>query len=399
VFIVRDTRGRVLFRLEKDDAVPRDESGKIVGQRAGKDTQLKELALFAGMRMADLQLDLSPGDVVSPTTTRADFGIPGGWHEFVADEVSPVTYISHDRGSYFTENVTDGIKIVQAEMSLVGQQAEVHPGFTSTQFTTQGYALAARIPKATMANADFDLRKRTVRFLVDALRRAREARVATLLTTAGSYAAANQIAAVAGWKTGTNPAPLTDLFKALQASYLPADTLILPEIADQYFRYSPYAAAYSTGAQIRDFVQGGGSLPSIRIARAKQLSGGSPAYIWMPLGTGNVALVRTTVHDDAWKEWRKAHTKKKDDLGPEFDLQPVWEPNDAITDIGTSHTLRWLGEGAADGTRAGGVLVREFDDDTAIGGGIGTHWIVVAMNDLEIVPSNLVGALITGAVA
>jgi hypothetical protein len=58
-------------------------------------------------------------------------------------------------------------------------------------------------------------------------------------------------------------------------------------------------------------------------------------------------------------------------------------------------TLRWLGEGAKDGIRRHGLLVREFEDP----GDRLSHWIVVAHDDVEIMPSNQVGAIITGALA
>jgi hypothetical protein len=386
----RDPRGRVLFHLDKDDDVPRGEDGKPIAQRAGKDAELVKLSRYAGKRMASVLLDLGEGDVLVPST-RADFGMPDFRQDYIADLVSPVTFVKRDRGYYFTENIIDGIKIVQAQANPVGPQAELNPGFTATAFTTVGYALAAKLGAngqgGVVDNADFDLKKRTVRFLVDALRRGREARVATLTTTATTFAAGNQIAAVAKWNLSSgNPAPLTDLFKALQASYLPSDTLVLPEIAAQYFHYTNGG----TGAQIRDFVQGGGQLPRILYAKAKQFYNDSPAYIWMPTGLGNVPLVRTTVHDDGWiKDW-----KKKPTPGPIL-YEPDWEPNDAITDIGTTHTLRWLGEhpNGKDSMRQYGVLVREYVDEQR------STWIAVAMSDIEIVPSNLVGAIITGALA
>jgi hypothetical protein len=401
---VRDTRGRVLFHMEADDAELRDDSGKRVAVRAGKDEELHDLSLFAARRMdGALTLDLAPGDVVSGLAMRADFGIPGGWAEFIADEVSPVTYIAHDRGSFFCENVADGIQIVQAQANLVSAPTEVNPGFAATQFVAQGYALAARVPMPVWTNADFDMRKRTTRFLVDALRRGREARVAKQLTTAATFLAANQIAVTSGkWDGAASGAPVTDLFAALHASYLPADTLIMPEIAAPYFAYSGTGGVGGSGPQVRDFVQGGGQLPRILYAKAKQFSGGGPAYVWMPTGVGNIPLVRTTVHEryplPTPRSGRKPPAKDWALDGRDF------EPNDSITDIGTSHTLRWLGDSAKDGARVGGVLVREFEEPGLRGGGR-VRWIVVAMNDIEITPSNTsgagatVGAIITGAIA
>lgn len=380
---VRDSAGRVLCYLDADDARPRDDSGKVIAQRAGDDRELAELSRVAYRRMYDapVQLDLAPGDVMQPAT-RADFGIPRA-RDYLADQVSPIVFVSRDRGEWYTENVADGIKLVVAIASLTGQQPEINPGFTATAFSTQGYAVAAKLSKRLCANADFDLRKRAVRYLVDVIKRARESRVATQLTTPGNWAPGNRIAAAAKWNLASgNPSPLQDLFKALAASYLPADTLVLPEIAAQYFHYSG-----GTGLQVRDFVQGGGQLPRILYARALQLVNGAPGYVWMPTGLGPVPLVRTTVYDAWWEH----HAKDRAPL--EHERVPEWAPVDQETDVGSSATFRWR-DGDA-GIRVNGILVRQYDD----GHDVDTEWITVAVNDAEVQPSNQVGALITGALA
>jgi hypothetical protein len=358
---VRDGQGRVLFHLDGDNAVPRDSAGKVLGARAGKDSELTSLTKLAARWVssaAPTLLDLAPSDVVQPST-QADYGIPDSSADCIADQVSPVKYVKNDRGYYFLESVGDAVRLVLGQVNLGGQQAEINPGFMATEFTTTGYALAARLPREVYGNADFDMKKRTLRFLSDSYRLARENRVATQLTTATSFAAANRIAAGAKWNGGTNPSPLTDLFAALKASYLPADTLVLPEIAAPFFFYGP-----GTGLQVRDYVQAGGQLPRILFARSKTLFGGAPAYTWMPLGTGAVPLVRTTQNLDAA--------------------------------IGTAATFRWLGEEGARGTRVDGVLVREFVDKSD---SLAPTWLVLAVNDAEVVLSNQVGSIITGALA
>jgi hypothetical protein len=380
---IRDTHGRIVCYLDGDTGVPQDVNGKPVGHRVAEDkqTELTRLAV-RWLSSSAVQMDLAPGDVMEPST-RADFGMPDAERDYIADQVSAVRFVKKDRGFYYTENVGDSIKLQITTSNPTGVQPEIQPAFTPTSFTTVGYSVAARLPRDVVTNADFPLKKRTLRFLVDVLRRAREVRVASQLTTSTNYASANRIAVTSGNWNGAVGAPLIDIFAALKASYLPADTLILPENADPYF----YANA---NAQLTMYVQSGGPMPRALHARAKRIYNGSPAYIWMPTGIGNVALVRTIVHDDSWK-----HYSRKNENPP-----PDWEPNDDETDIATSMTLRWLGdEGVRDGSRIDGVLVREWEDDTVAGGHGGTHWISVAVNDIEIMPSNLVGAVITGALA
>lgn len=352
--LLRDLRGRPVGFLDGDRV--RDDTGKTLATVAGKDEDAANLAARAATWMSDrsVLMDLGIGDVAVPST-QADFGIPE--LECVADYVSPVKYVPHDRGYFFYEDVGDAVKLVVTDGVAAGGIAEVNLAINKTPFTTTGYGLVAKLPRQVVANADFDVKKRVMRRLCEGLRLQREVRIASLLTTAGNWPASNQTSAVAKWNGGVNPAPLTDLFGVLGQSYLPASCLVLPENAAQYFHYVPG----STGAQVRDFVQGGGQLPHICYARAKTLVGGNAKYVWSQTLPTNVVLTRV--------------------------------PLDIETDIPTSMTFRWLGEsGVRDGERVQGVLVREFfssEDDA--------WWITVAHNDIEVIVSNNVGALIVGA--
>ncbi len=360
--LVRDLRGRPVFYL--DGEVGRDDNGKPVASRTGDDKQAIKLAEHAaawmrqpsGLPGRKFLLDLGLPDVATPAT-QADFGIPSG--DYVADIVSPVVNVKRDRGVWYPESPKDATQLVLGSASGDGGPAEINPLYSSTQFVTTGYALAAKLPRRTVANADFDLKKRATRRLVQALRLGRELRVATLLTTSANWAAGNTVAAAAKWNGGANANTLQDMFAALKLSFLPANAIVLPEIAAQYF----YQAGSGAGAvSIRDYVQGGGEMPRVVFARSKYQTAGVPVYTWAPALPANVALVR--IADD-----------------PE-------------TDIGSSATFRWLGDGGADGERREGILVREFDDENT-----DSHCIVVAHNDAEVIPSNLVGSLITGALA
>jgi hypothetical protein len=363
--VVRDLSGRALFVVD-DDGKGRDDSGKVVAQPAGSDAAGRKLATQAARWLKDgppaesnadrkVLMDLAIGDVAT-AATQAEFGIPTG--ACVADRVSAIKYVKHQAGVWYQENVNDAIALVAASVAADGAPPEVNPGYVSTSFTTSGFALAAKLPKRLLKNADFDLKKRALRRLVNGLRLAREYRISQLLTTSTNFAAANRIAAGSKWNGGVNPSPLTDLFSALAASVLPANTLILPEVVAQYFYSLP-----GTGAQVTPYVQGGGELPRILFARQKLLSGGTK-YLWAPnAGTGavNVALVRVA--------------------------------DDVETDIPTVMTFRWLCEEGSRGRVVDGVLVREFD------GADDTSWLVVAHNDADVIISNQVGAVITGAMA
>lgn len=373
--VVRDLRGRPLFYLDSLEAeAARDVNGKVVAARESGGDRHPDLVRLGAAWMSGrspvaarlaaerkVLLDLAPGDVDYPAT-QADFGIPDGQRSpYVADLVSKVKFTKKDRGYFFAENVNDALQIVVGAAPSDGSPPLVNPGFVSTQFITTGYALAAKLPRGLSENADFDLRKLTLRRLIDGLRLARENRIATLLQTSGNWNANNRIAATAKWNGGATANPLTDMFAALKASAIPSNALVMPEIAAQYFFQNANSSA------MRDYVQSGGEMPRVLFARAKVLSGGSPAYLWAPGLPANVPLVRLATDDE--------------------------------TDIPTLMTMRWLGEQPAAGAKneerdtVEGVLVRCFDDPQ----GPGDKWIVAAHNDADVMLNSQVGALITGA--
>jgi hypothetical protein len=357
---LRDPSGRLIGYLDGD--VIRDDSGKVTATRTGKDADAialadKAQAWMEGRSILLSSSDLSPLDVAT-AKTQAEYGIPA--LDCIADRVSPVEFIKNKAGVVYAENVADAVSPPDASMGDDAQPQRIDPGYTPATFTTVGFGLAAMIPRLVGANADFDLKSRATHRIVQGLRLLREARVATLLTTAGSYATANQIAATNKWDGGTNPAPLTNVFAALAASYLPANAIVLSENVAQYFYSQPTG---DTANQVRDFVQAGGQLPTPIIARAKILSGGAIKYVWSTGATTNVPLVRVGMPDT----------------------------------IPTTRSFRWLGEaGTKDGTVRGGMLVREFTDRVS-----DTNFVVVSHDDIELIINTptQVGALITGALA
>jgi hypothetical protein len=380
-------------RLENGDESLRAQDGSIIGGRVKveRSTVMRLGGMAAALLGGSTRLDLAPSDVVQPGT-QADYGTPSIHRDCVADIVSPIQYVRRNTGYYYVETVADALQLVEAASDLVGRAAMVSPGFTPTKFLTVGYALATKLPRQVVGNADFDILARVTRRLCESLRLLRELRVATQVTTSGNFAAGNRVPALgAAWNGGGGAHPLTDVFAALKTSYLPADTLVLPENAAPYFHTG-------NDNSIRDFVQAGGQLPRILYARSKVSNAAAAAYTWMPSGTGAVALVRTT------GIWLPPYGTRWDPSQTDGEPPMEWHPNDRQTDIGTTHTLRWVGEDGmrrqklAPGDRADridGVLVRVFTDDQDAG----SVWVSIAHNDIEIMPSNQVGAIITGAMA
>jgi hypothetical protein len=260
--------------------------------------------------------------------------------------------VGHDRGVYYEEDASIAIKPAQPVMTVGGAVPLTDSLWNSANFIAPGYALGSKLPRGVIGNADWDIKTRTVKRIVEGLRLLREIRVAKLLTTTGSFAAANQITPAAKWN-GAGATPLADLFNGLAASYLPANVLILPEILAPGF--------YVQGSTVRDYVQAGGPLPRVVVARAKKMVAGAPQYVWAPATPSNVTLVRSTPDD----------------------------PDKLMT----SRTYRWVGS-AGDGEQVDGMLVRVFEvpeEDST--------YVVVSHSDKEVIVDNRVGATIVSAYA
>lgn len=370
--LVCDVNGRSLFHLEGDRV--RDDGGKTVGGRAGSDKHAHALSELAAAWMRDgadgasaswdprakaidterkFLLDLSPADVAQQST-KAEFGTPMAT-EFIADQVSPIHYITNDRGAFYPESEVDGLQLPLASASQDAPPAEINPLYLApVKFVCTGYALAARIPRPIANNADFDIKARALRILCRKLRLAREVRVAKLLMTSANWASGNVNTVTTGkWNGGTTPNQINDMFVAMAKSWLPVDTMIMVESALQYFFGS------SGSSNTRDYVQAGGPMPNVVIARALYEVSGAAAYVWGPTNPINVPLVR-------------------------IGTSPM--------DLQTSVTLRWLGE--VDGANAiEGMLVREFFDSAT-----DAYWIVCAHSDSEQFVNNKVGGLIAAAI-
>ena len=292
---VKDLDGKVCFHIDGEFA--RDDAGSVIGQPGrqsiGAEQKLSFLASrwmsgrsapsFSTKDEKPVLLDLAPTDLSTPSA-QASFGLEDG--ECIADKVSPIRPTKHLQGIWYAENVGDATQLVTAEANLDGAPNLLSPSFTPTTFTTIGYALAVKLPVELIANADFDLKRRATRFLVEKLRLAREKRVAALLTTTANWAAGNRVAIPAKWNGGTTANPMADMFSALAVSALPANVIVLPEQIAQYF----YQNANSTA--LRDYVQSGGDMPKVIFARASYSVAGAYQYVWAPAAPANVPLLR-----------------------------------------------------------------------------------------------------------
>jgi hypothetical protein len=367
---VKDLEGEVRFYI--DGEVAKDANGKTVAEPSSlrdlKDDE--KLATLGNLLLRDragtpegkqVLLDLAPGDVATAKTV-AEFGayVDG----CIADEVCAPMFVPHDRGVWYVESPLDIIRIAAPYADGTGSPPVVSPSFKQSTFITNQYALAVKLPRRTVTNADWDLKARALRFLIEALRVRRELRVATLLMATATWNAANQITVAAGaqWNGGPGADPLNDVFLARAAVTMPATHLIISE------NVAPYFFAPGANSRVRDFVQAGGKLPNVLQAGALYANAGVNAYVWGTFKAGvtpvNVPLIRVS-------------------------------PDPTM--IQTARTFRWLGDGASpDGVRKEGVLVRSFFDPRDE-----CDWIVCSYNDFDtlLTPNSAqqAGSLIVGA--
>jgi len=356
---IRDSETGKDTGLWMDADAIRDVNGKPLFPRIHDDKRQLTLTEKAAVWMSERKvlMDLAIGDVAT-AKTQAEFGIDG--NDYIAEQVSPIDYVTHERGVWYTENVADSIALPLPPIAATGSPSELNPGYTSTSFVAVGYALKTSIPWRVIDNSDFDIKERATFRLCEGLKLAREYRLFLLLSNPNNWATANRIAVSAGkWNATPGVAqPLTDLFAALAASQLPVTSMILSEKVAQYFFNQQPGADQTT--QVRDYVQAGGKLPNILYGAARFLSGGTN-YVWSPGTTVNVPVIRS-----------RADNKT----------------------LQTSRTFRWLGDTDEQSERRMGMLVREYRDDAAR-----ADVVVVAHNDYEAMITNTIGALITGAMA
>jgi hypothetical protein len=322
-------------------------------------------------------MDLGQSDVhIDKALSNIAFGfkLEGG----VADLVSPVIPVANASDKYYTWDKDDVFQqAANPVVSAGGAIAELSPRLSNSAFATISYALQALVPVEVEANADSPLRPRAAatRRLVNALTLAREYRVASLLTTAGSYGAAYKatIASGAKWNGGATSDPVQDILTRIEASLQPITDIVMSRrtfnafatnaAVQKYVAAKVNASGLPSTAEFSALLR----LPPIHVVdiKGKSNSAGTYGYVW---GNDVVLLHRPQA-------------------GVPADGQ----------DIATSYTFRWNeGNALSDGTALpGGFFVRSYFDPRK--GPRGSTVIVVGHNDAEVLVSDVVSGLISSA--
>jgi hypothetical protein len=323
--------------------------------------ELRKLHAYVGACSRDLRLmalaqgQLGQSDVQTQGTIATSLA-PA--LETIADLVCPVTLVSKSSGTWLSDDVgQDLAKPVAPQVAGTSSPPELNPKLTSTSFdATNGRALAVDIAAETLANADLDLVKLSIRRLVNAFKLDREVRVANLLMTSANWPSGNRTAAAVKWN-GVSPTPLVDVFGALAKSIIAPSFLVMSESASQYF--------YSN-TSVYQHLTAGGPIPTPIVASAHKMTSGAADYVWGSTTSANAILVYAGGDPEA---------------------------------VSTARTFRYIGD-APDreaAKEADGYLLRSFLMDKR--GARGTRSLVLAANDADAILSGQLGGIITGVIA
>lgn len=184
---------------------------------------------------------------VSSTEELADLAVRYTNRELIADQVAPVTAMTSKVAQYLTFDRRVLSQITDALVAPDGNPNERKFNATWTSVGYKGYALADKIPLTDIGeNAAIDLEEETVEHLSNDLLLGREKRVADLVMTAGSYAAANKVTLGTAWTDPTST-PITDIQTAKRATGVPANTMVMDELSYDALARHPDVIAYLRG--------------------------------------------------------------------------------------------------------------------------------------------------------
>lgn len=341
----------------------RDLSGRRIGAHDPyvDATELRELHAFVGECSRDARLLTSPQGELGQSSVQTQGTIATSKApalDTIADIVCPVTLVSKNSGTWLSEDVAQDLaKPVIAQVAATGSVPTLNPKLTSSAFdATNGRALAVEVPSETWDNADLDMRKLSIRRLVNAFKLDRELRIASLLLTSTNWPSGNVTAAAVKWN-GTSPTPLVDVFTALGKSIVAPSCLVMTEPAAQWF---------FSQTSVFQYLSSGGPLPHVVVAKLRKTISAVADYVWGSATSANAFLVYAGSDPD---------------------------------DVSTARTLRWIGD-APDKTaaeEANGYLLRSFFLERQ--GARGKRALVLTANDADAILSGQLGGIITGVLA
>lgn len=328
-------------------------------------------------------MDLSPDQVHIPSAVP-DRAYGYKLADGAADIVAPIWNVTKASDFYNVWSSDDAFQMADFSEAAAGAGVqEINPRVSATQFNTIARAWGGFIDTETQANADSPLQpgQKVVRRCMRVATLAREYRVQKKIRTSANWGSAmvNALDSAHAWGllsggAGANSDPLADMQNAELNSYMPITRWIVSTQGVYAFLRNPQVRAYVFAKMNL------GAMPSLN--EVSNTFGIAPiTEVRMKYKTSNTAGAALTY---MWGG---------DVVGIH---EPEQNPPQDQEDIATMYTARWNGGITPDGTFNGGYLIRSFFDERR--GPRGGNMTILVHQDAEIMTSNLVGALITGAV-
>lgn len=334
-----------------------------------------------------VKMDLGPGDVhVQQALTN--FALGYSQAGFAADIVSPTVPVPKQSDKYYIFDPANEFAAPDATLVAAGgNPPEVNPKFSTTPYSTNPYALAAFLPLEVIGNQDavLNLAFRAARLVLKKLLLLRELRVQKAAFTTANFPDAGhltQLTALQKWNGGSNSDPVRNIRAIIEACLAPITGMVMSRDTWHAFTENPavqkYVAFKSAAAplpQKTDMDQWAALLdmpkPIVCDARSMTSAGAFP-YIW----SGSVFLFH----------------------------QEQGIPVDGYS-TASMKTFRWIGgddeakkydaNGVPGMSAPAGFTIRALFNPYR--GPRGGWYIVASHNDADVLLTDLVSGLITGA--
>lgn len=210
----------------------------------------------------------------------------------VADQVLPRIRVGRQDFKYFKVAQADQFTVPDTRVGRKSKPNMVETGGTEVTDSTVDFALDDAIPQADLLNADarWNPRVRAVTYISNLLALDREVRVANLVTTLGTYPAAQRttLSGTSQWSDQTNSNPLSAILAAMDAMVMRPNTIVMgrqvytqliqhPKIVQAVFKTSQNAGVVPRQAiadlfEIPNIVVGEGWINSARKGQAVSYS-------------------------------------------------------------------------------------------------------------------------------
>lgn len=219
-------------------------------------------ALLAGYARASLVLWLTPQDVHidTPMSNIALEAFQTG--DFIGPQLFPVVPVMKQSDKYYTINRNTWLRIPSTTLrALKTSPQRIEFDVSSDSYFANNFALATDNALETLANADdpIQLRARSTRFLVDALMRDLEVRIANLVTSVSNVGSGVVLAGANKWSNYVSSDPIADVTTGhafiRQNTGLIANTLLMDMDTYQTVRRHPVLLdmyKYTQGGLLND---------------------------------------------------------------------------------------------------------------------------------------------------